>query len=234
LARPRSILAAALMAALILAGALIWYRPYLTARSNAISEVPAPSALFAVSEFSVPAGGRACMDSVTVNPNSRVAAFMLRPARPTPAGGPPVDLVLSAPGYRATLHVPGGYPGGSVALSIASPPRAEIGTACFVNRGRSTVLLDGTTEARTVSRSRVLVDGYTAVGDIALTFYDSRSRSLLDGLGEVFGHASNLTDRLVPVWLIWLLSALVALGVPCGMTVALYHALRTDERSGRI
>jgi hypothetical protein len=222
------------MATLILAGALIWYRPYLTARSNAISEVPAPSALFAVSEFPVPAGGRACMDSVTVNPNSRVAAFMLRPARPTPVGGPPVDLVLSAPGYRATLHVPGRYPGGSVALPIAPPPRAEIGTACFVNRGRSTVLFDGTTEARTVSRSHVLLDGHTAVGDIALAFYDNRSRSLLDRLGEVFGHASNLTDRLVPVWLIWLLVVLIALGVPCGMTAAFYRALRADERSGRI
>lgn len=233
-ARRRSILAAALMASLILAGALIWYRPYLTRRAQAISEVPAPTALFAVSEFSVPPGGQACMSSVAMTPSSRVSAFLLRPARRTPAGGPPVELVLSAPGYRATLRVPGGYPGGSVALPIAPPHRAELGMACFVNRGKSTVLFGGTAEPRTVSRSRVLIDGRAAVGDIALTFYDSRSRSLLDHLGEAFDHASNLTDRLIPVWLIWLLAVLVAFGMPLAVTAAFYLSLREDEATGRL
>ncbi|HEX5309225.1 MAG TPA: hypothetical protein VFW38_09125 [Solirubrobacteraceae bacterium] len=225
------LIAAAAMAVLILAGALIWFRPYLTEKRPVISEVPAPSALFALTEFPLAPHGQACMSSVGINPTSRVAEFHLRPAKSTPAGGPPVELVLSAPGYRATLHVPGGYPGGSVALPIAAPKRATIGTACFVNRGRTTVLLDGTTEPRTVSRSTVSVDDRTTPGDIALTLTDSQPRSLLDRLDEIFGHASNLTDRLVPVWLIWLIAALVAFGVPVGMVLAFYRGLREDERT---
>jgi hypothetical protein len=228
------ILAAALIAALVLAGALIWFRPYLTHKQQPVAEVPAPAALFAVSEFSVPPRGQACMSSVTMVPAVRVAEFHLRPSKPTPRGGPPVDLVLSAPGYRAVLSVPGGYPGGSVALPIAPPRRAEIGTACFINRGATTVLLDGTTEPRTVSRSGVQIDGRSVVGDIALTFLEGRPSSLLDRLGEVFSHASNLTDRLVPVWLIWMLALLVAFGVPIATITAFWRSLREDETTGRL
>jgi hypothetical protein len=142
--------------------------------------------------------------------------------------------VLSAPGYRATLAVPGGYPGGGVALPIAPPRRAEIGTACFVNRGSTTALLDGTTEPRTVSRSRTQIDGRTVVGDIGLTFLEARPTSLLEHMGEIFDHASNLTDTLVPAWLIWVLAVLVALGVPAAVVTALWRSLREDEAGGRL
>jgi hypothetical protein len=220
---------AVLSAALILAGALLWFRPYLTAKRPVVAEVPAPAALFVVTEFSLPPGAQACMSTVTVTPQSQVASFQLRPAKPTPSGGPPVDLVLSAPGYRSVLAVPGGYPGGSVALPITPPKRPEIGTACFVNKGRSTVLLPGTTEPRTVSRSGTLINGKSVVGDIALSFLASTPQSLLDRLGEVFGHASNLTDHLAPAWLIWVLAVLVAFCVPIGIVAAFFIAMRESE-----
>jgi hypothetical protein len=219
---------AALAAALILLGGLIWFRPYLTTPRGAVADVPAPSAMFAVTEFPVPPHEQACMQSVAVEPDSRIAEFQLRPARLTPGGGPPVELVLSAPGYEGVVHVPGGYPGGGVTLPLNPPTHSIIGTACFINRGKSTVLLDGTTEPRTVSRSSTSINGKTVVGDIALTFLDNRQRSLLAQLGEVFGHVSVLTDHLLPVWLIWLLAVLVALGVPAATIAALYVALRED------
>ena len=62
------------------------------------------------------------MSPITLEPGTGYAAFGLRPSRPG-RPGPPVELVLSAPGYRATAHVPGGYPGGAVALPVASPSR---------------------------------------------------------------------------------------------------------------
>jgi hypothetical protein len=223
-------LAALLAGGLILAGALIWFRPYLTQTQQPVAEVPTPSALFAVSEFAVLPHKQACMNSITVDPNNRIAQFQLRPAKPSPQGGPPIALVLSAPGYRATVDVPGGYPGGGVALPITPPPtHALIGTACFVNRGRTTLLLDGTTEPRTIARSATSINGKSVAGDIALTFLNSRQLSLLDRLGEVFGHASNLTDHLMPTWLIWILAILVAFGVPLAVVVAFYVALREDE-----
>jgi hypothetical protein len=221
--------AAVLAAALILLGSLIWFRPYLTHTSQPIASVPDPRALFVLSEFPVPAHQQACMDSVSVDSNSRIAEFQLRPAKPSPRGGPPVELVLSGAGYRGVVKVPGGYPGGDVTLPFSPPTHTLVGSACFINRGGSTVLLDGTAEPRTVARSKTSIDGRAVPGDIALTFLDNRQRSLLDRLGEVFGHVSILTDRLLPVWLIWILAVLVALGVPLGTLMAFYLALREDD-----
>ncbi len=227
-------LATALAALLLLAGALVWFRPFLTSKQQPVASVPDPAALFAVTPFTLKPGERACMSAVAMEPDARVAEFQLRPVTPLPQGGPPVNLVLSAPGYRAVLAVPGGYPGGSVALPIAPPPRSEIGTACFLNRGRTPVNLIGTSEPRTVSRSTTTIDGRSVVGDIALTFAQSGSSTLLERLGEAFRHASNLTDGLLPVWLIWVLTVLVALGVPLATLAAFYLAMREDGAAGRL
>jgi len=217
-----------LMVVLIAIGALIFWRPFLTRSSQPVTEVPAPSALFVLSEFPVPAGQQACEDSVTVTSDSRLVTFQLRPAKPTPTGGPPVGLTLSGPGYRASAVVPGGYPGGSVTLPITPPPRDLIATACFVNLGVKKVLLDGTTEGRTVSRPALEIAGRPTAGDVALSFQDNRSVSVLGELGVLFGHASNLTDGLVPVWLIWLIAPLVAFGVPIALLLAFYSAMLED------
>lgn len=222
-------ISALLMLVLMLIGAWIWFRPFLVSKQDWRAEVPTPPALNAVSEFAVPRSGEACMGSVTVTPNSHLAVFGLRPAKQTPRGGPPVRLSLSGPGYHASLSVPGGYPGGGVTLPIAAPSHPTITTACFINEGRSTVLFDGTIEPRTVARSPTTVDGVSVVGDIALTFLEGRDTSMLQRLGLVFDHASNLTERLVPVWLIWALAVLVAFGVPAGVVAALYRALREDS-----
>lgn len=231
--RPRSPLVfAALAAALILFGGLLWFRPYLETKTFHIAEVATGPALFSLSEFALLPGQSACMSTITITPNSGIAEFHLRPGRPGLLG-PPVELVLSAPGYRSVVHVPGGYPGGGVALPMTPPRRTQIGTACFIDRGRSEVLLDGTIEPRTVtSRTRTVLNGRAIDGDIALTFLASSPQAPIERLGEIFGHASNLTDRLVPVWLIWVIAILTALVVPVGVVVAFYLSLRDDQGSG--
>lgn len=226
-------IAAVLTAAIVLTGALIWFRPYLTREQQPVSGVPAPPPLSSVTPFPVQPHEQACMSSITIAPNSRLAEFWLSPATRTPHGVPPVELALNAPGYRAVASVPGGYPGGEVSLAITPPRHAEIGTACFINRGATTVVFAGTVEPRAISRSGTLVGGQPVVGDIALTFLDSRPRSLLDRCGEIFSHVSNLTDRLVPVWLIWALAILVVLVTPGGIVAAFYLALREDEAAAR-
>jgi hypothetical protein len=223
-------LVAAFAALLILLGGLLWFRPYVTKEGQPVVGVPTPPALFALTEFPVPPGSEACMNNIALEPEMGLALFDLRPARPGPRGGPPVDLVLSAQGYQAKAHVPGGYPGGAVALPVPSPNRSETAVVCFVNRGRSTVLLDGTAEPRTVAaRSATVIGGRAVPGDIALTFLATKTRSPIDDLERVFSHASNLTDRLVPVWLVWVLAVLCALGVPLGTVAALYLSLRGTE-----
>jgi hypothetical protein len=220
----------ALMLAVMLAGALGWMLPHLRAVRPVRAGVPAPPPLFMVSELSLPPHGQACMQEVTVQPNSGLAEFNLRPTHPGSGGpgGPPVRLVLTARGYRASAYVPGGYPGGAASVDILpGPPRqAVLASACFSNLGRESVNLESSTEARTISRSSTTVDGKRVAGDIVLAFFGTERRSLLKQLGEAFSHASNLTEGLIPVWLIWVIAILTAIGVPAGMALAMYAALR--------
>jgi len=227
----------AIAAALILIGGLLWFGPYLTRKRQATAGVPTPFVSPKGQEiargpvlhaFRVPPGQQACMDSITIEPSSRTTKFQLRPAQLTEHGGPPVELVLSAPGYREISQLPGGYLGGSETVSVTPPQRAVVGSACFVNRGHSTVVLEGITQPQTVFRAATTIGGRPVSGEIALTFL-GRKRSLLARLGEVFGHVSVLTDRLIPTWLVWLLAFLITLGVPLGVLTALYLAVREDD-----
>jgi hypothetical protein len=229
-----SVLALTLAVVLVVACVLVWFVPYLTRKEQWPAGVPDPPALLSVTEFAVPPGGQACVGDVTIDARSRLAQIALRPKPPVKLG-PPVEIVLSGGGYEGKVHVPDGYGGGIAALPIEpAPTRTVIGTACFFNRGHHTVLLDGTSETRTLSRSPTELQGKVAPGDIALTLLDNRPRSLFSQLGEVFGHASNLTDRLVPVWLIWVLAVIVAVAVPVCALGAFYLALREDEASGAL
>jgi hypothetical protein len=144
-----------------------------------------------------------------------------------------VEVTLSATDYHSSLSVPGGYGGGSVSLPITPPKHSLITTVCFMNNGHETVLLDGTTEPRTVSRSYVEIGGRAVVGDIALTFVEPNPRTLLDRLGEVFDHASNLTDGLVPAWAIWIFALLTAFGVPISIIFAFHSAVHEDIDGAR-
>jgi hypothetical protein len=232
--RPSLPVAAAMLAALaMLAGALLWFRPFLTHQQTFPAGVPTPVSLSAPAPFTVAAGEQACMSSITIEPGSRVAQFSVQPAAPARTG-PPVELLLEAAGYRSSGTVPGGYQAGVVSASVTPPRRSVVGTACFLDRGPGTITLLGTIEPRTVTRSGTTIAGTPVVGDIALTFLRGRPSSLLDSIGSVFAHASSLTDHLLPVWLIWLIAVLVALGVPAGALGAFYLALREDETSGAL
>lgn len=224
-----AVLATALAAAAILFGALVWFRPYLTKKQVSVSAVPAPNALAAISPYPLAPGQQACMTSVGVEPNSLAAQFELHPAKPGPQGGPPVTLVLSAPGYRSVSQLAGGYPGGLATVPMTPSRHSLLATACFIDKGNTGVVLLGSAEARTVSRSATNIAGVSVAGDVSLTFLDTRPSSLLEQAGTIFSHASNLTDHLIPVWLIWILAVLVAFGVPLGIVGAFYTALREDE-----
>ncbi|HXB16059.1 MAG TPA: hypothetical protein VNV44_09995 [Solirubrobacteraceae bacterium] len=227
--RRYAVVATGFAVVLLLLAGLLWFRPYITEQRRPVTGVPTPPALFALDELAVGRGSSACMSPITIEPGTGYAQFDLRPSK-VGQTGPPVEVVLSAPGFKAVAHVPGGYPGGSVALPVASPSRTVNGTVCFINRGHTTVLLDGTNEPRTVAaRTATTIGGRPVVGDVALTFLAAKTSSPLDELGRVFGHASNLTDRLIPVWLIWVIALLCAIGVPLGVLGALYLSLRPEE-----
>lgn len=220
------VLSTALAFALILAGALVFFRPYLTRMRPALAGVPATAALVSVAEFTVPPGRRACMSTVAIDAKTSLVELDLKPGPHARHGGPPVKVLLSAPGYHASTTVPGGYPGGAAAMPITPPKHSVIGTVCFANIGRSAVVLEGSNEPRTVSRSSMVVAGQPVVGDVALTFGEREESSLLSQASEVFGHISNLTEGLLPVWLIWIIAVLAAFAIPLGTLAAFYVALR--------
>jgi hypothetical protein len=225
-------LVAAIAIALIVGGWFAFLSPHLRGGGPVVAGVPDPPGLFVAAEFTVPAHGQACLSAVTIDADSDLAQFSLWQAKPRASGGPPVDLLLSAPGYHAIVHVPGGWPGGSVTLPIKPPThKSRLGTACFRDVGSVPVALTGTTETRTVSRSPMAIDGQGVYGDIALAFLDSRNRPLTDEIATTFDHASNLTDGLVPPALVWLIAIVVVLGVPLGCVAAFYLALREDEQA---
>jgi hypothetical protein len=220
------------MAALLLAGALIWYRPWLTASTQPVAEVPEPPALFATTQFRLIAHQRACMNSVTVTPQSQLVQFQLFPASAAASGGPPIDLTLDAPGYHTKVAVGGGYPGGSASLPFSPPTQPLIATACFHDLGSTPVLLVGTSEQRTSSRSHLTLNGRAVPGDIALQFLQSQRRDMLQLPGQLVRHASNLTGGLLPPALIWLVAILTAFGVPIAVIMAFRAALREEDLAG--
>jgi hypothetical protein len=167
------------------------------------------------------------MSQVAITTNSQLAEFRVRAH--ASSVGPAVEVLLSAPRYKTRARLAAGYATGKATVPIVPPSRDVVGEACFVNRGPATALLDGTTEPRAVSRSALRLEGRPVAGDIALEFLDNRRLSLLDRAAQVFDRASNLTDHLVPAWLIWILALLVALGVPSGTLAAFYLALREDD-----
>jgi hypothetical protein len=212
---------------------LILFTPYLAAKRRWRASVAAATAvnsrLFATAPAYIPAHQQACASAVTVTPSSGIAAFQLAATPGTENQSWPLELTLSGPAYRAaaSIEVPGGV-SGRQDFQIRPPKRALLASACVRNNGHTPVALEETAGAFTNPRSRLAIDGKRAPGELMLTFYERKPRSRLTHLGAVVEHASNLTDRLVPGWLIWLLLALTLIGIPVGIIAALHGSLRED------
>jgi hypothetical protein len=195
-----------------------------------VADALAPNAALKISAFTLRPRQRMCMSAVTVTPRSRIAQFRLYP--PAAAGnvGPPLNLLLRAPGYRFAADLASGaYGSRFVEFTITPPPRAVIGTACVLDAGGSAVPLEGTTDPRTTSRSALTLDGKPVTGNLTLRFFEWHRVSKLQNLGEIFERVSNLTDRLVPFWLVWLLAVSALFAVPIGIVAAFHRALREDD-----
>jgi hypothetical protein len=222
-------------AAVILAlGGLALFVPYLLLQRHrplaSVADAQTSTERFSSTAFVLPARQRACMDNVTVTPDSSFVRFQARPA-PSQASsaGPPLDIVVSAAGYHASAMLEGGYRKATVAYLNRRPRHALIGTACFANLGTTTALLYGTAELRAISRSNLTIDGRPVVGNISLRFYGARPQARFKELGDVFSHISNLTDLLIPSWLVGAILVLAVLAIPAGIVAAFYGALRGGE-----
>jgi hypothetical protein len=237
--RPRSLAAAVVLVAaiVILAGALLGFVPFLRKQQHPkawVADAVAPHANLSTSAFVLAPHQRACMDAVAFTPKSAQATFLLASTAAAEHEGPPLELLLAAPGYRALANLPAGGYSMHVAFDIRPPRRPVIGTACVINSGKVPVALAGTTALRTTSRSLLTIDGKPVVGNLTFTVLEKHPKSRLAILPDVVEHVSNLTDQLVPTWLVWLLAACLVAGVPVVIVIAFQRAVREDEAATRL
>jgi hypothetical protein len=224
---PRRI--AAVLAAVVAVCVAILFASYLLHKERPVAGTPSPRALFNATLFTIPAHGSACQSSATLPPDGRILQLQLGEGTGSPHGSPPIDALLSAPGYRELAHLAGEQPEGETQLPIHPPRHYVIGSVCLINRGFTPAALAGSTEPRSISRSKLTINGRPTAGDIAITFLNSHKRTRLSRLGEVFGHASNLTDHLIPVWFVWILTVIALLAVPVATAAMFGRAIREDE-----
>ena len=140
-------------------------------------------------------------------------------------------VVTGTGGYRATGTIPGGYAQtAELHLDFAPSPRgAVVARACVANRGPRTVGLFASGEPRTDSRSVTRI-GRRTVPDISLAFYERRPVSALERAPATAQRVSTFRPGIVAPWLVWLLAALFAVGVPVAVVAAVTSAAASDER----
>src|SRR3954452_13957150 len=128
--RRRTVLVA--IGAFVALAAILWL-PWATKKRPVVASTPVPPALFSVTPAPLKPGQRACMVQVTLDPLSQVAEIGVNAGKKP---GPPLDVVASGPGYRATTHVAGGYSDTPALRFVVAPPKhALIGQICIRNVG---------------------------------------------------------------------------------------------------
>lgn len=112
-----------------------------------------------------------------------------------------------------------------IALDREVPAGGAI-TVCLRNAGAARVAPYGNLDI-SVAFSTYTVDGEPTSSDVAIRFQQP-AQSLLSRFGQVADRAALFRPGWVGPWTYWLLAALVALGIPALLAVALRGALRAD------
>ena len=197
-------MARAMFVVVLVAGAVLLWRPFVTREHEVVSATPTPIALYQPVPIPLRPRSTACLDGVTFGRDAEVVGF-------TAQGDGP--LVITAGRARA----------------VARPPlvRARLtpmtGRLCIRNAGRRTVLLPGTTDAGSTAPPVTTIDGRPITPDVTVTLYRREPSSHLARAGDIVRHAAALAWSPA---LLWLLGVLVVLGVPAAIAGGLVLSLR--------
>jgi len=218
---------AALGGALIvlLLGALIAARPFVTRDRDLLTTTPQPSALTALATISLRAGQQACLDRAVLDDRSEQMRIRVGTSGRRP---PPLGVTIRGRGYRERARVPAGGYVDSVVLGvpIAAPDGARLVTVCVRNEGRRKIVLYAAND-RTRSRSTTRVDGRRVAPNFELAFAEARPDSLLDHLPVILRRLTAF--RPVGQGLLWPLAILFALGLPAAVLTAYVRAAGSVE-----
>jgi hypothetical protein len=219
--------AIALAVLLVLAGAVASLWPFITRDRAAITASPSPGPRSA-DHVDIPLRPRSelCVAPVTIDTASAVAAFTVN--SPT-VGTTRVDVLTSAPGYRrrAALDVDLRASGTPVNAPVGPPPRRVTGRVCVRNATRHRIALAGTNNPQWIGVARTSIDGRELQNQaIALTLLEPRSQSILDRLGTIVRHATDLTGGAVPFAVGWLIIVGFVVATPVAILLLFWLALR--------
>src|SRR4051812_23190618 len=214
----------ALPAAAVLLIAAALFLPSLLRDRELVASTPSPRPLFEVTPVALAPNQPLCISDVTIPPDARQVRFQVITGG---APGPAIEVALRAAGYSQAVTVPAGYADETtVAPAIAPPASARLGEVCLTQRGTTAISLTGTLEERTQSRPAGRIDGRPVRADTYLAFYEARNGSPLAHAGDIIDRMSAFRPAIVGRWLLWVLAALVVVGVPGGLLWALQRAAR--------
>lgn len=179
---------------------------------KATTSSPTLSPLFSRAVVLLRRGDVACNGPVTYYADTGLARFRMRaPREPAPR----LELVASAPGYRATAttRLPVGVEG-TVEVEMRPPGREVTGRFCWRNRGPTPVQMIGTNEGRSLTIVTTTLNGQRRENEeLELVLFERGGHSLRSRRGELVDRAASLTGGLVPEWLLWPV-VLLLLGSP--------------------
>jgi hypothetical protein len=220
-------LAALLGVAVVLLGALHWWKPFVTQQRLIVTSTPSPGAISAAADVPLDAGSRVCVSPAPIDRATARAEFTLSAPR---AGRARLAVEAKAPGYgaRQSLDVDLGPQPKTILAPIVSPPRDVVGSICLHNSGRSRIAVTGTDNPVWIGLARTTVDGRELTGRaVAVNLVEARPRSILDRLGTIMRRAADFTGGAMPFWLAWLLTVMLVIGTPLAIFATYWAALRS-------
>jgi hypothetical protein len=225
---------ALLVLALVASAALI-LGPYVLRERAPVAATGTPPPFGAAFPLALAPGDEVCSDDLLLTPGAAVGQVVLVAGVRAPAS---LQLTAAGPGYAATsrpesIERPGKRPRERTFRLQFTPPARELrGRVCIRNVGDAPTRVAGTDEPTTQTRARTRLNGRPVPADLSITFYEDREVSLAAGLPDAVRNAAQFRGFLGAEWLLWVLIALVCVGVPAAVVAALHRALREDAPPG--
>jgi hypothetical protein len=215
-------------ALLVLAfAALVVFIPYLTRDRETVAGVPVPPPFAVQENIALAPNQEVCLDSVAIDVDSELVEFTV--VNETKSG-PPLRVTATAPGYRATAKLDGGYRAPFTGrVPLVPPPRSLLAALCVANRGTRKVELLGTHEPRTASRPVARVDGREVAPDLVLRFLSKNSGSVVERLTSLVGRMSAFRPPVLEAPVLWLILALLLLVLPAAAIYAVASSFRAED-----
>jgi hypothetical protein len=211
-----------------LVAAIAWGIPFLDRDREAHTGTPTPPPYAEVTPIVLKPGEVACLDSVAVEPSTRVVR-LLAASQPV---GVPLRVTARGDGWRSESTTSDAYGGTDpIHAPLSPPPHALLAKVCVENVGERRVRLQGTIEARVQSRSRTAIDGEPIEPRMSLILLEEAPAPIVDRIGTILDHVAAFDPPFIGSFSVALLLALLVAGVPAAVVFALWRSLRDDDHS---